>query len=78
MNFALIIDGIGTNDMNSFYIENDQAYSFKDDKPYKIYFGDDLYKEFANMESRDKHLKTKMFERARKGKTFTLIPNNNN
>jgi len=34
MNFALIIDGIGTNDMNSFYIENDQAYSFKDDKPY--------------------------------------------
>ena len=34
MNFALIIDAIGTNDMNSFYIENDQAYSFKDSKPY--------------------------------------------
>ena len=34
MNFALIIYAIGTNDMNSFYIENDQAYSFKDSKPY--------------------------------------------
>ena len=34
MNFALIIDSIGTNDMNSFYVRDNQAYTFRDDEPY--------------------------------------------
>lgn len=34
MNFALIIDSIGTNDMNSFYVRDNQAYTLKDNQPY--------------------------------------------
>ena len=34
MNFALIIDSIGTNDMDSFYVKQNQAYTFKDNNPY--------------------------------------------
>ena len=34
MDFALIIDSIGTNDMNSFYVRDNQAYTLKDNQPY--------------------------------------------
>jgi hypothetical protein len=32
--FALIIDAIGNNDMKSFYVKNNQAFTLKDDKSY--------------------------------------------
>ena len=34
MKFGLIIDGIGTDDMDSFYVKDNQAYKFSDDTPY--------------------------------------------
>ena len=34
MKFGLIIDGIGTDDMDSFYVKDNQAYKFSNDTPY--------------------------------------------
>jgi hypothetical protein len=34
MKFGLVIDGIGTDDMDSFYVKDNQAYKFSDNTPY--------------------------------------------
>ena len=46
----------------------------QDDNPFKIYFSDTLYKEFATETNRKKHLQTKSFEKASKDKEVKLIP----